>query len=161
MQRCRNYFFSVVGFVAVAVSIPRAAEVEFGRVAGQWREAESFDRISEYFGGGENRGGQVVVRTHADLRPGYYFLVRVSDASALTGAKFELSVIRPDAPEAKTFTLPAEAHKGGTVFVLGLTGTDWPGGGKANPVAWKLTLLAADGHPLAEQKSFLWEKPAK
>ena len=139
----------------------RAADAAFTRVWPQWRTTESFDRITEYFGGGENTGGQIVVRTHADARAGYYFLVRLNDASALAGAKFALEVIRPDAPDPKVFAFPAEAHAGGTVFLLGLTGTDWPGGEKAHPVAWKLTLLAADGHPLAEQKSFLWEKPAK
>ena len=45
--------------------------------------------------------------------------------------------------------------------VPGVTGADWPGEKKAHPVAWKLALLAADGRVLAEQKSFLWEKPAK
>lgn len=139
----------------------RAADVAFIRVWPQWRTAESFERISEYFGGGENTGRQTVRRTHADARAGYYFLVRLNDASALAGAKFVLDVIRPDSPEPKTFVFPAEAHTGGSVFLLGLTGADWPGGEQAHSVAWKLTLLAWDDRMLAEQKSFLWEKPAK
>ena len=117
--------------------------------------------VSEYFGGGENPGRQTVRRTHADARAGYYFLVRLSDATSLAGAKFVLDVIRPDAPEPKAFAFPAEAHAGSAVFLLGLTGADWPDGEKAHAVAWKLTLVAADGRTLAEQKSFLWEKPAK
>ena len=64
-------------------------------------------------------------------------------------------------PEPKTFAFPVTASAGDTVFDLGVTGADWPGGKKVNPVAWKLTLLAADGRALAEHKSFLWEKPAK
>ena len=44
---------------------------------------------------------------------------------------------------------------------LGLTGADWPGGPKASPAAWKISLLGSDGTVLAEHKSFLWEKPAK
>ena len=142
-------------------ALTRAADAEFTRVWPQWHDAASFDRISEYFGGAENSGRQIVLRTHANDRAGCYFLVRLNDAAARAGAKFMVNVIRPDAPEPKTFTFPAEAHAGSTVFLLGLTGADWPGGEKAHAVAWKLTLVAADGHTLAEQKSFLWEKPAK
>jgi len=138
-----------------------AAEAEFVRVWPQWRDAASFDRIGEYFGGRENTAKQVVLRTHADARDGYYFLVRVKSTAALAGAKFELHVIRPDAPEPKIFSFPTAAPAGGAVFELGLTGADWPKGKDAHPVAWKLALLAADGRVLAAQTSFLWEKPAK
>ncbi len=150
--------------LAVLVStfvVARATGVEFIRVWPQWHSAESFDRISEYFGGGENHGRQIVRRTHDDARAGYYFLVRVNDAAALGGARFTVDIIRPDAPEARTFTFLAEAHAGATVFQLGLTGADWPGGEQAHPVAWKLTLTDTAGRTLAEEKSFLWEKPSK
>ena len=139
----------------------RAAEVEFTLVRPQWRDAESFDRISEYLGGGENSGREIIRRTQADARAGYYFLVRVSQPTPLIDAKFVLNIIRPDSPEPKTFTFPAAAPASAAVFQLGLTGTDWPGEKKAHPVAWKLALLSADGRVLAEQKSFLWEKPNK
>ena len=141
--------------------LARAGDPAFTRVWPQWHNAESFDRISEFFGGAENSGRQVVRRTHAADRAGFYFLVRLNDAAALAGAKFVVNVIRPDAPDPKEFAFPAEARAGSAVFLLGLTGVDWPGGEKAHAVAWKLTLVAADGHTLAEQKSFLWEKPAK
>jgi hypothetical protein len=59
------------------------------------------------------------------------------------------------------FTFPAALSAKETALHLGLTGADWPGGKAASPVAWKITLLAADGRVLAEHKSFLWEKPAK
>jgi hypothetical protein len=139
----------------------RADEVKFVRVWTDWKNAESFDRISEYLGGAENTSGEHVARTHPELRDGYYFLVRIAAPTALVGAKFQLQIIRPDAPEAKTFEFPASAPAGTTAFEVGLTGADWPGGKKAHPVAWKLALLAADGHELAVEKSFLWEKPAK
>ncbi len=136
------------------------------RVWPQWRDAESFDRIGEYFGGQESSGKHVVQRTQADTRAGYYFLVRVATATSTTaavlrGARFELHVIRPDTPEAKVFSFPVDVPASGAVFELGLTGSDWPGGKTAHPVAWKLALVAADGHVLAERKSFLWEKPSK
>ena len=138
----------------------RAADVEFVRVWPGWRDAESFDRIGDFFGGDKKHPGEIVLRTHPDARAGYYFLVRVSSHAALSGTRFVLNVIRPDAPDALTFTFPATAPAGATVFQLGLTGADWPGEKKAHAVAWKLALVAADGRVLAEQKSFLWEKPA-
>ena len=141
--------------------LAHAGEAEFVRVWPGWRDAEAFDRIGEYFGRGEGDSGGIVVRTQPDARAGYYFLVRVKSAAALTGARFELRIIRPDSPEAKSFQFPATLRPGETVFQLGLTGAAWPGGKPASPVAWKLTLVTPDGRVLAEQKSFLWEKPAK
>ena len=148
--------------VLLAAAAPlRPAEAEFLRVWPGWRDAESFERISEYFGGGENSGRQVVLRTQAAAREGFYFLVRVKAASALANARYELSVIRPDSPDAKVYQFPATIPAKETVFQLGITGSDWPEGKDAHPVAWKLALLSGDGRVLAEQKSYLWEKPAK
>lgn len=146
----------------LALTAPvRSAEAEFLHVWPAWREAEAFDRISEYFGGGENQGNQRVLRTQPAAREGYYFLARIRSASAHPGVIFELSVIRPDSPEPKVFRLASELPAGDSVVQVGLTGPDWPGGARKNPTAWKLALLGAEGRVLAEQKSFLWEKPAK
>jgi hypothetical protein len=138
-----------------------AANVEFLRVWPGWRDADSFDRISEYFDGRENTGKDIVLRTQPDARPGYYFLVRVKSPAVLPEVSFEVSVIRPDTPEPKTYRFAAAIPAKESVFQLGLTGADWPAGEQANPVAWKLVLMGADGRVLAEEKSFLWEKPAK
>lgn len=157
-------FAVVLLFALVSTLRLGAAEMEFLRLWPQWRDTESFQRIGEFFGGAENTGREIVLRTHPDQRDGYYFLVRVKHAASLAGGKFLVHVIRPDGPEAKLFTFPvpgAVDDKGETVFQLGLTGADWPGGKTAQPVAWKLELQSADGHPLVTQKSFLWEKPAK
>ncbi len=145
----------------LAAGAVRAADAEFVRVWPSWRSAASFERIGEYFGRGEVPAGQIVVRTQPAARAGYYFLVRVKQPAAPAGARFVVDVIRPDTPDAKSFSFPAAAPAGEVVFQLGLTGTDWPGGEKAQPVAWRLALVAADGRTLAEHKSFLWEKPAK
>jgi hypothetical protein len=141
----------------------RAGDLAFARIGADWHDAAAFDRISEYFGGGENTGGHTILRTHADARAGFYFLVHFAHGVPPAGAKFELQVIRPDAPEGKTFSFPAvtAAPNARPVFELGLTGADWPGGAKARPAAWRLALLGADGRVLAEQKSFLWENPPK
>jgi hypothetical protein len=149
------------GWSCAMATFARAADVEFVRVWPSWRDAESFERIGEYFGGKEDTGRETVVRTQPTERAGYYFLVRVKGASASPAAKFELSVIRPDTPDPKVYTFPVTLTAKESLFQLGLTGADWPQGKKANPVAWKLALLAGDGRVLAEHKSFLWEKPAK
>jgi hypothetical protein len=155
--------FKAVRFLLLFVPVIalHAADAEFLRVWPGWHGAEEFDRIREYFGGAESSGKHVVLRTQTEPRAGYYFVVRVKSAVALTDTKFQLSVIRPDSPEPKTFNFATAVKAKETVFQLGLTGGDWPGGEKANPVAWKLALLSADGRVLAEEKSFLWEKPAK
>lgn len=147
--------------VIAAAGSTCAAEAKILRVWPGWRAAESFERISEYFGGGENSGRQVVKRSQSNVREGYYFLVRVKTTAAIAGARYEVSVIRPDAPDPRVFTFPAAIPAKETVFQLGITGTDWPEGKEAHPVAWKVALVSGDGHVLAENKSYLWEKPAK
>ena len=138
-----------------------AGDLEILRVWPGWRDAESFERIGEYFGRPENTGRETVLRTQPAERSGYYFLVRVKAAAASPGTRFALSVIRPDTPEPKTYVFPVERWDKENVFQLGLTGADWPEGKKAHPVAWKIALQDATGRVLAEHKSFLWEKPAK
>lgn len=150
-----------LGLLFLAASVAHAAEVELVRIWPGWRDADSFERITEYFGQGENTGREIVLRTQLGAREGFYFLVRTKSATALTGVRFELQVIRPDSPDAKTFTLTSDLPAKEKVFQVGLTGADWPGGKDVRPVAWKLAVRGADGTVLAEQKSFLWEKPAK
>lgn len=138
----------------------RAAGASLVRVWPEWHDAATFDRIGEYFGKPENDWGEVIIRTDPADRTGMYFLVRVNTPTALSGAKFVLQVVRPDAPDPRTYTfhisLPAKSH----VAELGLTGRDWPGGRDVHPVAWRLTLYDAAGQPLAMRQSFLWAKPS-
>lgn len=138
----------------------RGAGLEFARIWPEWRDAQSFDRISEYFGGRENSGGRLVLRSHADVRAGYYFVVRLAKGAEISDAVFELSLVRADSPEPRTWSFPVAALGRDQTVELGLTGTDWPGGARSRPVAWKIALRTAGGRVLAEQKSFLWEKPA-
>ncbi len=157
----RRPFLALFALALLVQTRLAAADFEFVRVWPAYRDAASFERLGEFFGRPEDTGREVVVRTQPASRDGYYFLVRVKHASAPAGARFTLDVIRPDHPEPKTFTFPATFGAKETVFQLGLTGADWPGGKSSSPVAWKLTLLSADHRPLADHKSFLWEKPAK
>ena len=138
-----------------------AADVEFVRVWPQWRSAESFERIGEYFGRAEQSGREVIARSQPAQRAGLYFLVRVNSAKALPAAKFVVDVIRPDSPEPKTFTFPVSLPGRSAVFQLGLTGSDWPDGRDVHPVAWRVSVVDEAGHPVATEQSFLWATPRR
>jgi len=157
-----RHFLAGLLLLLLAPALP-AAEVELIRVWPAWHNEEDFERIGDYFGRSPENGPgrEIILRTHPESRAGYYFLVRLKNPTGAAGIKFELSVIRPDALRATVFTFPATLRPRESVYQLGLTGTDWPSGRKVHPVAWKLAVLAADGRVLAEQKSFLWEKPEK
>ena len=139
-------------------ALAKEGDVTIVRAFTGWRDAASFKRISEYFDNQENTGGETVLRTHADQRAGYYFLVRAANPGTPLPATVRIEIILPSVAKTKVFTFATELKTGSTVLDLGLTGTDWPDA-KANPVAWKLDLLAADGRVLATEKSYLWEKP--
>lgn len=141
---------------AVAAS---AADLTVVRVFTGWRDAASFKRISEYFDGKENTGGEVVVRTHPEERGGYYYLVRLANTGAPRAIKAKLQVITSANGQASRYEFPIELKTGDTVFHLGLTGADWTDP-KLHPVAWKLDFTDADGQTLASEASYLWEKPA-
>jgi hypothetical protein len=148
--------------LALLVTAPAFAnDVSFVRVWPQWRNADAFDRIREYFGGEENDGREVVLRTHPDQRAGLYFLVRVNATEPISSAHFILDVVRPDSPDAKRYTFPVSLPAKSHVAELGLTAADWPGGRTAHPVAWKLSLVDQTGRVLASQQSFLWQDAAQ
>jgi hypothetical protein len=135
-----------------------AADLTAVRVWPGYRTAESFERISEFFDGQENTGRQTVLRSQPATREGFYFLTRIKNAGpVLENVRVELNVITPASAEPKritsfaTTTVPVGNH----VFQIGLTGADWPDA-TAQPVAWQLRLLSADGQELLREQSFLW-----
>ncbi len=138
-----------------------AAEVGIVRVQPSWREATSFKRISEYFTGHENTGGEIVARSHPEARGGYYFLVRLTNPDAARATKFVLSYFLPGENKARTQTFDVALPAGKPVVELGVTGADWPSA-KTEAVAWKIEVLdVAQGLVLSSAKSYLWEKPAE
>jgi hypothetical protein len=138
-----------------------AAGLEIVRISVRWRDTDSFRRVSEYLDGQENTGGITVLRTQPDNRVGCYWLMRLkNDGVPDARARFELQVITPAAPEPKTFILTGDIPTGQSLFELGVTGADWPPT-KAQPPAWRLCILDADGKVLVVEKSLLWEKPAR
>ena len=152
----------------IAVALPSEALAKEGaitdgvsivRVFTGWRDAASFKRISEYFTGRENTGGETVLRTNPEQRAGFYFQIRVANPGAERKVQFQLQLIEPGSPTPHPVNFPAELKPGSRVFDLGLTGPAWQNA-KSQPVAWRVQVLAEDGHVLASEKSYLWEKPA-
>lgn len=145
--------------VAGAAAAAPAPEFALVRVWPGWKEAEDFTRLREYFGAAPDSDPRRVLRTSPDQRAGFYFLVRTR-GPAVPAAVLELAVLRPDGPEPVTHRFPAALRAGGEVLELGLTGDAWPGGKRAQPVAWRLRVLGAGDRLLAEERSFLWVEPA-
>ena len=144
--------------LALGAAAAFGADITIVPVFTGWREADSFKRISEYFNGKENTGGQLILRTHPDQRDGYYFLVRVNHSGGTVDVQAVLHVITPDTATPRIFKFTTALTDGKILLNLGLTGPDWSDR-KINPVAWKIDLLASDGQLLASGKSYLWENP--
>ncbi|WP_438479667.1 hypothetical protein [Oleiharenicola lentus] len=153
----RNPFRFILGFLTLAVAAS-AADVTFVRVLSNWRDASSFRRVSEYFTGKENPGDSTILRTHAEERSGYYFLVRLANTGGVTPVKIQLHLVTPIDAKPKLYTFETTLQPKKNILNLGLTGTDWPDS-KANPVAWKIDVLASDGALIASEKSYLWNNP--
>ena len=144
---------------ATAASSPAGdSGVTVVRVYTDWRDGASFKRISEYFSGKENTGGTVVLRTHAEQRSGFYFFIRINNPGAPVAVKVNVAVVTPTDKQMKDFSFATHLKSGSNLYDLGLTGEDWLDA-KANPVAWKVDFVAADGRVIASEKSYLWEKP--
>lgn len=144
-------------WLALGAAAAFAADVTVVPVFTGYREAASFKRISEYFSGKENTGGQLILRTDPEQRSGYYFQLRINSTAAVD-AKLVLQVITPDTATPRTFNFTTTLTGPKTMLNLGLTGVDWPDL-KINPVAWRLGILSADGKLLASESSYLWERP--
>lgn len=134
------------------------AEVTLERVWPGYRSAESFTTISEYFGGAPGTTARPVLRTQPHARDGYYWLARTKTKSAHPASTLKLEVTRPGETQPETYAFDYDVAAGSHAVFVGLTGTDWADS-EAAPVAWRLTLLDAQGNLLASHHSFLWDPP--
>lgn len=134
-----------------------AGTVAIDHILSGWRDSTSFKRISEYFTGRENTGGQVILRTDPARRAGYYFLVRTRQSAAVD-AEVRLTIFIPGRAEPRVLAFPVQLPARTAVINLGLTGADWPDP-KASPVAWHLEILDPAGKVLDAEKSYLWDTP--
>lgn len=142
-----------------------AAPVSIRYVTHRVLATEDLKRVSEYFTGREDTGGDIVRRTDSRARRGLYFLVALGHFDRLPdGATAVLEFVAADKPEPfrHHFVLPPLRGPGAFQEIrLGVTGADWP---ESNPdiIAWKITLRdPKTGAPIVSAKSFLWELPPK
>lgn len=124
----------------------------------EYKEAEDFSRISEYFSGKEAKGNRILLRSTPEQRAGLYFNVRVKGGvrTLPEGAKAVLEVLHPDFPDARehTFKIPA-TDKDYRELMLGLTGESWTSNDD-KPLAWRVQILDAAGEVVGSNKSYLW-----
>ena len=144
--------------MVLAPALASAAEVKLVRVWPDYRAADSFTRIAEYFGGKE-KAPELIVRSQPASRDGYYFLARFQSTEAQPGSIIALEYILPGEDAARVQFFPVDLPKGSRAVLAGLTGADWPGATVA-PTAWRLRLLGPAGVEVAREQSFLWSLPA-
>jgi hypothetical protein len=143
-----------------ATATPPPVRVSY--VYPRWQDDAQFRRISEYFTGRENTGGDIVVRTHSPVRSGLYFRIGLPVGTQFPAhSTGTVEYIRSDSPDVRThvFDLPALSLNPFTEICLGLTGESWPKR-DLSLVAWRFTLKDNTGAILARRQSFLWALPA-
>jgi hypothetical protein len=113
-------------------------------------------RASEAFHAKEHHGADIVFRTEENVRPGYYFFVKL-DIDPPTDGRLILEVVRTEntPPERYDFALNLKPGLPFGEFVIGLTGKQ-SGAPNWRPVAWRVSVVDAKGHYLAARHSFLW-----
>ena len=134
-------------------------ETDIVRASAAYRDSRQFFRISEFFTNRESTGSDVVVRSREDERGGYYFTVRLRPypyRNYHVEEAVHLEIIMPGDIEPTLFTFPlGPAKRRNPLLLIGLTGEDWPDA-SAEPLAWRISFLDAEGAVLARQQSFLW-----
>jgi hypothetical protein len=153
----RRLYASLLLLTACA-SHPKETGLHFERVWLTWHDADSFESFYEYRTGDELVGKWTILRSEPYDRTGLYFEIRTVNPGPPRDAKIVIRVISPDSIDPRVFTFPIQVPAKSRLFVVGLTGTDWPMI-RVVPVAWDVELQAPDGTVLAKKVSFLWEKP--
>lgn len=115
-----------------------------------------FTRISEYFTGVEDTGGDTILRTDNCGRAGIYLVISLNKiVSQLSdGAFLKFSYIVSDSNEKKEITFNLDSSCGNTPWIfIGITGADFHGICQ-NLVAWSIEIYSNDDYAL--KNSFLW-----
>ncbi|MDR2863267.1 MAG: hypothetical protein LBV54_05275 [Puniceicoccales bacterium] len=137
---------------------PERALIPVSYVYVRWQGATDFKRISEYFTGREDTGGNLIVRTDPAIRAGLYFRVGMPFGFQLPEhAKAVLEYVCDDAHAVSKHTFDLPAMPGGPFaeILLGVTGKNWPDR-KRKLVAWRITLTGENDTVIACRQSFLW-----
>jgi len=134
------------------VSLPLCLSAEMADLQQRYFEGDSFARISEYFDGVENTSGRVIYRTDAAERSGHYLSFQYSGGSAHS---ILVEVYETGKQDPTSYTFDWQSTEAGQLVLIGLTGSPWSDK-DYNPVAYKITLLDAEGKTIEVARSFLW-----
>ncbi|MDR2983115.1 MAG: hypothetical protein LBV12_12840 [Puniceicoccales bacterium] len=167
--RCRGILFLTAvlffsGLVCRGDDAPASEEIPSTKVSyvyTRWQEANDFKRISEYFTGQENKGGDIILRSDVAVRQGLYFRIGMPLGTKFPEhSKAVLEYIRGDDSQIHTqqFDLPEMPGGPFAEIRLGLTGKEWASKRLAM-VAWRLTLRDDTGKLIAQTQSYLWGMP--
>jgi len=149
---------AITAWLLLPASFLFGVEPAAARVSAGYRDAEQFYRISEFFTGRENTGGEIILRSQEDARAGFYFTVRLPryPYRQEVSEAVRLEVIMPGDVEPTLFTFAlAPERRRNPLILVGLTGDDWPNA-RAIPLAWRISFADANGEIFAREKSFLW-----
>ncbi len=151
---CR--LLAVLFFLAPMVRDVGAAEIV--RVIPEYREGESFHRVSEFFTGRENPGRRAILRSDPEVRDGFYVKVRLrrTDRQTFPQGSAKLEVAIPDEQKTREYEYDLETvTRRRPLVLIGITGDHWPDE-LVRPLAWKISILDSDGNVLDSEQSFLW-----
>ncbi|MDR0536415.1 MAG: hypothetical protein LBG65_08745 [Puniceicoccales bacterium] len=163
---------------AAIAGAPVAAHAAFSYVRPEWHDERVFKRVSEYFTGKENQGGDVVLRSTPEVRRGMYFQIGLPLWTDIPGGStLQVEYRRGDSRDVFSHIFQLPAFRAHPFFEIraGLTGPQWEGPAAADApkpsparkiskpqkkrlVAWRVTLRTPDGR-VWESHSFLWELP--
>ncbi|MEN9653611.1 MAG: hypothetical protein RL303_1331 [Verrucomicrobiota bacterium] len=147
----------LIGCDTPAISTDEVSGISY--VNERRRSAADTARAADVLVASEDHGGDVVFRTEAASRPGYYFYLKLSEVPP-ADSRLVLQVVRTEGTAPERYEFPATTRPGFFFgeFVIGLTGKQ-AGGPQWRPVAWRLSLVDARGRVLAAKHSFLWGAP--
>jgi hypothetical protein len=137
---------------ALATTMAHSAEILYS----DYREDDSFKRISEHLSGKENKGRYQIFRTDSESRDGYYVALKLDRQDG--GERVEsirIQYVESGTLEIEVRELAAEPIRKERILV-GLTHGTWSTTNKT-PTAWKLEFLDESGTALFAFQSFLWK----
>ena len=145
--------------LTLLLSLTDLAGVTIKSAYSRYYEDGEIRPIGQYFGGSfKGQGFRTVIASQPDNPQGQYFIAKLDDEEGANPATARMTYYISTSKDAFTheWEIGSESLRGW--LYLGLTGSDWSSDEVA-PLAWKIELLDANGSPLAEWKSFLWEMP--
>lgn len=141
--------------ILVTLAFAAIAHAELTVISFEYRDADSFKRISEYLTGKHSDGRYAVYRSDETIRDGFYVSLLADKRATLSSvATVNVQFVRSGTQATSTFQLPAGSLRKKRILV-GFTGGEWTDP-QNHPVAWKIDLLDANGTSLDSAQSFLW-----